>query len=97
MTYSPRFHDAPSDDSALVRERAGRRCICNNTKGPGKTFCAQCYFQLSPDLRRALYLDVGAGYAEAYAKALERLRSLAQKRADRPQPGDEPPKPAGRA
>ena len=58
----------------LLRELAGRKCICGKTKKAKQTFCYGCYRRLPHELKHSLYRRFGEGYEEAYAASERILR-----------------------
>lgn len=57
---------------AARRCRSRRHCdVCGEDKEPGKALCMTCYKRLPDDLRSGLHLQMGAGFEESYAEAIE--------------------------
>ena len=48
-------------------------CACGRHKDKGKSVCYGCFKLLPPGIRQGLYLQMGAGYEEAYEEAVEFL------------------------
>ena len=63
------------ETSDLIAELQDTKCRCGNQKARGNTFCSGCYYQLPPEMRRALYQRIGEGYEEAYENAAAVLRT----------------------
>lgn len=63
------------NDAMLIKELRGNRCHCGNRKSPHRTFCRPCFYRLKPPMRQALYQRIGEGYGEAYAAAVEYLKT----------------------
>ena len=65
-----------ADRGQIFRELVGDYCsVCRRFKGKGKSFCRECYVQLSQELRRGLYAVYGKGYDENYTRARNHLKS----------------------
>lgn len=61
---------------ALFFELSGRKCRCGDPKQARQTFCVNCYYKLPSEVRVALYRRFGNGYEEAYAMAIDHLKSV---------------------
>jgi hypothetical protein len=60
-------------NSAIYAEKGHNFCRCGKAKTPGKTFCRECYYKLSPKMRDRLYES--HGYLETYREAIAILDS----------------------
>lgn len=47
---------------------------CGRAKKALQAFCKDCYFRLPKPLRNGLYKRLGAGYTQAFNRALDYLR-----------------------
>lgn len=64
-----------SPNKSVLREYSSEKCgSCGEPKKRAESFCRECYFQLPPAMRSALYRRFGSGYEEAYLDAKEWLR-----------------------
>lgn len=61
----------------ILRELQTVKCFCGRKKGPMKTFCPRHYSSLPPQMQKALYVDFGKGYEEAYTEARAWLKERA--------------------
>lgn len=57
----------------LLTELAGIKCQCGSVKARNQSFCRLCWLTLSRPMQTALYKQVGAGYEDAYATAINYL------------------------
>lgn len=65
---------ASADRRGLVQSLDSGCCpSCAQSKKPGNTFCAHCYYALPKPNQRALYKVMGQGYEDAVRDALIRL------------------------
>jgi len=48
---------------------------CGGGKQVRQSFCRECYFRLPREMRNALYRRLGAGYTQAFNRALAWLAS----------------------
>jgi hypothetical protein len=60
-----------------LKELRGTRCRCGRAKEAKRTFCTLCYYDLPPEMRKALYRPLAEGYVEAYLKAWKWLEDKA--------------------
>lgn len=64
-------------ENESIRSLCSNKCEgCGGKKKPRTSLCSSCYFRLDKKLQRRLYRNVGGGYEEAYAKAIESLGRL---------------------
>jgi hypothetical protein len=54
--------------------RSGSCEGCGGFKRPGFSHCSKCYYKLSVQIRKRLYLRVGNGYEEAFEESLKVLK-----------------------
>lgn len=59
----------------ILRELQTVKCFCGRKKGAMKSFCPRHYSSLPVALKKALYIDFGVGYEEAYQAAREWLKA----------------------
>src|SRR5207253_10156193 len=65
-----------TNDEAIKQLLSTTCEACGKSKLPKMSFCRNCYFELTPRLRKLLYSDVGAGYQQYYLSALNYLKEV---------------------
>ena len=59
--------------AAIVADLSSEVCRCGREKEARTSSCPQCFRRLQPGTQKALWLGVGAGYEQAYCRALREL------------------------
>ena len=56
-----------------VKALGSDECQCGREKKPGLALCYRCFKSLPREMQQALYSPLGAGFEEAYEKAVKWL------------------------
>lgn len=65
---------APLTSDELRAMLMSTLCLCGRAKKTMNSFCQGDYWKLDPTGRNTLYRSIGAGYEEAFAAAMEKLK-----------------------
>jgi hypothetical protein len=70
------------DQSDSIMILYAERCaVCGRPKGPKTAFCKSCYFSLPAEVRKSLWMQVGAGFEDAYENAVAVLTEMRERAA----------------
>lgn len=61
------------DTNQAIEILKSKQCRCGKAKGYKTAFCRDCYYALSPGIRKALYNRVGFGFEQSYELAARTL------------------------
>jgi hypothetical protein len=67
-------------DSIMILH-AERCAVCGRAKGPKTAFDKGCYFSLPKEVQRSLWMQVGAGFEDAYENAVAVLTEMRERAA----------------